>query len=172
MLDINEHLFYNIIKIFFLNGFRRNGIMTVKEYLDQAYYLDKMIECKLRLSESLGRQALRFGNAENVEGETDTYTKIRALEAEIDADIDRLVDIKKGIYELTEKVGDLRQRMLLQLRYLRIVKGRRMTWADIALYLGYDERWIMRLHRAALASAEKLYKETEPEKPSPTHVRT
>lgn len=146
--------------------------MTVKEYLDQAYYLDKMIECKLRLSESLGGQALRFDNTENGEIKADTYEKLRTLEAEIDADIDRLIDVKKEIYELTEQVDDLRQRMLLQLRYLRITKGRRMTWADVALYLGYDERWVMRLHRAALASAEKLYKESERKKPSQTRVRT
>lgn len=141
--------------------------MNVKEYLDQAYTLDKMIECKLRLSESLGRQALRFGSTENSEVKTATYEKIRALESEIDTDIDRLVDVKKEIYELTERVADLRQRMLLQLRYLQISKGRRMTWADIALYLGYDERWIMRLHRAALASAEKLYKEAVSDNPAP-----
>lgn len=138
--------------------------MTVKEYLSQTFIIDQAVECKLRLSESLSSQAMRFdpesgGRAE--ENRKSIYEKIRALEEEIDSDIDRLVDLKAEIYALIEKIKDPREKILLTLRYMTTDDGKRPTWAYIAAYLGYDERWIMRLHQRALKSAAELYEKQQ-----------
>lgn len=134
--------------------------MTIKEYLGQTFILDQAIECKLRLSESLSRQAMRFDPGNTASADEDRksiYMKIRSLEDEIDADIDALVDLKAEIYGLIEQIPDPRERILLTLRYMTAENGKRPTWAYIAAYLGYDERWIMRLHNKALESAGKIY---------------
>lgn len=131
--------------------------MTIKQYLSQAFLLDKMIQGKIALSASLNRQALECGTQASAPGSADIYARIRALEAQINADIDRLVDLKQEIYALIEKIPDPRERTLLQLRYLSSENGRPLTWAHIAKLLCYDERWVMRLHLRALESAEKLW---------------
>lgn len=84
-----------------------------------------------------------------------------ALEAEINADIDRLVALKQKLYALIEGIPDLRERTLLELRYLSSENGKRLTWAQIAQILCYDERWVMRLHLRALKSAEKVWKQLD-----------
>ncbi len=133
--------------------------MTVKQYLSQAFLLDRMIQGKIALSDTLNQQALQC--ARDAPGKSEIYARIRELEADINADIDRLVDLKRELYLLIEKVRDPRERTILQLRYLSSENGKRLTWAHIAKIMCYDERWIMRLHVRALESAEKIWQMTE-----------
>ena len=71
--------------------------------------------------------------------------KLKQTTAEINADIDRLVDLKREMATLIERVNDPSQRLLLEMRYLC---GN--TWEDIAQKMGYDLRWVYRLHGKAL----------------------
>jgi hypothetical protein len=134
--------------------------MTIKEYLSQALLLDHMIQGKILLSEDLNRQAMQCGIGASP-GSAGIYAHLSALEAEINADIDRLVALKQKLYALIEGIPDLRERTLLELRYLSSENGKRLTWAQIAQILCYDERWVMRLHLRALKSAEKVWKQLD-----------
>lgn len=52
------------------------------------------------------------------------------------------------VRQVVESVPDERQRLLLSLRYISFTR-----WEDIAEQMGYDVRWIYRLHGNALQSA-------------------
>jgi len=129
--------------------------MNCKDYLGQTFFLDEQINAKIRLSETLSGQL--YGQmSDTSDARHRLYEKIAALEQEINADIDRLVDLKTEMYKMFEKLPDARQRTLLQLRYLTTQNGRRPTWASIARSMCYDERWVMRLHAQALESLQKI----------------
>ena len=68
------------------------------------------------------------------------------LENEISADIDALVDLKREIVSAIKSVDNPEFRTLLELRYLCF-----KPWEQIALEMGYDLRWLYRLHQKALA---------------------
>ncbi len=81
----------------------------------------------------------------NVHSMEDIIVKMFDLENEINNDIDTLVDLKAAIISKIKQVEDPEYRMLLELRYLCFKK-----WEQIAVEMGYDLRWIHRLHNKAL----------------------
>ncbi|MGL6015774.1 MAG: DUF1492 domain-containing protein [Selenomonadaceae bacterium] len=76
----------------------------------------------------------------------DIIAKMVDLENEISADIDALVDLKREIVSAIKSVDNPEFRTLLELRYLCF-----KPWEQIALEMGYDLRWLYRLHQKALA---------------------
>ena len=80
-----------------------------------------------------------------------TMVKVIDLEHEINADIDRLVDLKKDIQDTINKMNDINQQLLLELRYLS-GKG----WDEIAASMGYDPRTVYRIHGKALKEFERM----------------
>lgn len=130
--------------------------MTMKEYLSQAYRLDRRINSKLEQLEALNSLAARCtytitGMPKNpnrsVSIMADTVDKIVDLQAEINRDIDRLVDLKIEIAALIKSVSNLEHQTLLELRYLCS-----KTWEQIAEDMGYNVRHVLRLHGDALES--------------------
>ena len=77
--------------------------------------------------------------------------KIVELENTINADIDQLVDLKVEITATVQRMDNLAYRTILEQRYLCY-----KTWEQIAANMGYDVRWLHRLHGKALREAEKL----------------
>ena len=80
--------------------------MTPKEYLNQAYWLDRRIDSKLEQLSALKDMATKTTSAmtddvvshtRNVHSMQDVIAKIIDMQAEINADIDRLVDLKSEI---------------------------------------------------------------------------
>jgi len=63
-------------------------------------------------------------------------------EKEINEDIDRLVDLKADIIETISQVDDPTGQLLLEMRY---INGK--TWEEVAMDLGFDRRWVLRLTR-------------------------
>ncbi|CQR75085.1 hypothetical protein SOV_35890 [Sporomusa ovata DSM 2662] len=128
--------------------------MNAKEYLSQAFRLDRKINNKLRHTVSLremATQGTRSIHAQRVSG-TDKHspmenaiTRLVDLECEIDADIDRLVDLKRELAAFISQVDNQVCKMLLELRYL---EGN--TWEDVAEQMGYDLRSIYWLHGKTL----------------------
>ena len=101
--------------------------MTAKEYLSQARYLDMRINSKLDQIESLHALATRCTSAisgmphsPNHGGSpmADAICKIIDLESEINADIDRLVDLKREIVGVIKSVNNIEYQTLLEKRYL------------------------------------------------------
>lgn len=75
----------------------------------------------------------------------ETIAKIIDLQAEINRDIDRLVDLKKELFGTIKAVGDTEFQTILEKRYLCF-----QSWEKISVEMGYDLRWLYRLHGKAL----------------------
>ena len=134
--------------------------MTAKEYLSQAFRLDQRINSKLEQVSRLRGMAVKATGsfqAERISGTSQhspmesAVVKLIDLEYEINDDIDRLVDLKREMASLIERIPDPSYRVLLELRYLGCSR-----WEDIALKMGYDLRWVYRLHGRALKEAEMV----------------
>jgi len=135
--------------------------MNAKEYLSQAIWLDQMIDSKLeqlatlkslamKVTSSYTKEKICGGNIEKSKMES-TMVKVIDLENEINADIDRLVDLKKDIQDTINMMDDINQQLLLELRYLS-GKG----WDEIAASMGYDPRTVYRIHGKALKEFERM----------------
>ena len=102
-----------------------NVPMTAKEYLSRAYRIDQRINTKLmRISElrALAQKCTvayggeRVSRTRNVASLEDSVMKIMEAEKELDAQIDLLVDTKKEIEGVIERVPDADCRLLLEMR--------------------------------------------------------
>lgn len=100
--------------------------MTAKEYLEQAYRIDQRINSKLEQVESLRELSKKAaatltdmpGGSRNVHAKENIIVKIIDLENEINADIDKLVDLKREIVSVIRSVKNPEYQMLLEQRYL------------------------------------------------------
>ena len=73
-------------------------------------------------------------------------SKIVDLETEINAEIDKLVEKRKEIEGIIRAVEDSTLQTLLEYRY---INGKK--WEEIALMMGYDYRYILKIHGKALS---------------------
>lgn len=128
--------------------------MTAKEYLNQAYWLDRRIDSKLEQLSALKDMATKttsvmsddvVSHTRNVHSIQDVIAKIIDMQAEINADIDQLVDLKREIMQVVKAVQNPEHQTLLELRYLCF-----KSWEDVAEELGYNVRHIYRLHDEAV----------------------
>lgn len=130
--------------------------MTAKEYLGQAYRLDQRINSKLEQVASLSDLATKVTTTisdvpKNPNHSTshmaDSIVKIVDLQAEINRDIDSLVDLKRDIVKVIKAVDNIEYQTLLELRYLCF-----KTWEQIAVDMGYNVRHVYRVHDLAVAT--------------------
>ena len=128
--------------------------MTAREYLSQAYYLDQRINSKIEQVESLNDLARKAGCAISgmprnpdraVSSMANAVERIIDLQAEINADIDRMVGLKTEIMKVIRQVDDPEFQTLLEKRYLSF-----HTWGQIAVDMGYNVRHLYRIHDRAL----------------------
>ena len=128
--------------------------MNAKEYLSQAMYIDQRINSKLeqvtRLRENVTNCTAALSDmprpdSPNKQRMEETICKIVDLEREINADIDRLVDLKAEARKAINAVSDPVQQLILELRYLCY-----KPWLEIAETIGYSEATVYRLHGEAL----------------------
>lgn len=128
--------------------------MTAKEYLGQAYRLDQRINSKIEQVASLNELATKCTSTltgmprnPNRASSTmaDAVAKIIDLQSEINRDIDRLVDLKREIVTVIKAIKNPEYQTLLEKRYLCF-----LTWEKIAVDMGYDLRWLYRIHKRAL----------------------
>lgn len=128
--------------------------MTAKEYLGQAYRLDQRINSKLEQVASLNELAMKCTSTltgmprnpnRGISTMADAVGKIVDLQAEINRDIDQLVDLKREMVRLIKAVNNTEYQTLLELRYLCF-----KTWEQIAVDMGYNVRHVYRLHDEAV----------------------
>lgn len=128
--------------------------MNAKEYLSQVMHIDQRINSKLEQVTRLRENATNCTAAlsdmprpdsPNIQRMEETICKIVDLEHEINADIDRLVDLKADARKAINAVTDPDQQLILELRYLCY-----KPWNEIMTELGYSEPTIYRLHGEAL----------------------
>ena len=134
--------------------------MTPKEYLSQGFAIDKRIEAKLNAISEL-RSSL-FGKSNKLQkdrvqcSETYDFTKISDkimdFEAEVDAQIDELVDLKRKLYGDISQLEDNLQIIILSERYLC---GKKLE--EIAREQPYSYDYIRHSHGWALESFRKTF---------------
>ena len=133
--------------------------MTAKEYLRQLKTLDNVINAKLlekeriralatKVTSNLGErvQGGGFGGIEN------TVIKITGLEIQINADIDKLVDLKAEATQIIDSLEDNKYKAILSMYYVS-----NLTFEQVAENTDMTFRWIHKLHGRALKEFEKKY---------------
>lgn len=127
---------------------------ATKEFLSQAFYIDKRIQSKMEQVSTLNNLATKASVAysdmpgsatRNIHKMEDALLKIIDLETEINEDICKLVDTKKDIVHKIKDVENTEYQTLLELRYLNF-----KTWEQIAVEMNYELRWLYRIHNKAL----------------------
>ena len=130
--------------------------MKPKEYFGQAYRLDQRINSKLEQVTSLNELATKCtstltgmprGSKHSASTMAEAIDKIIDLQAEINNDIDQLVDLKREMVKLIKAVDNTEYQTLLELRYLCF-----KTWEQIAVDMGYNVRHVYRIHDEAVES--------------------
>ena len=129
--------------------------MTAKEYLSQAFYMNRQIKAKERRLEWLREIApgpsMRFSQEEKSKGDPrsslveNAALKVVELEEEIASDILELVRVMKEIASTISRVDSMECRTILEMRYLSF-----MEWDEIISRMGYSRSYVFRLHGKAL----------------------
>ena len=132
--------------------------MTAKEYLSQARYLDARINTKIKQLEALNTLAtsatsVLTGMPHSPNKATskmaDIVDKIVDLQAEINRDVDALVDLRGEMRSKLEMVPAEDYKAILEMRYLCF-----MSWEQIASNLGLSVPYTYKLHDRALKGFE------------------
>lgn len=135
--------------------------MDIKRLLESHREIDRGID--LKLEEIAQLRALAERCTIRITGETRTAcaasdkvgrnaAKIADLEHKIDADIDRLVDLKEKILEIAGTLTDENERMIIERHYIL-----HESFEAIAEKMCYTPRHVHRMHRSALAHLEEIY---------------
>ena len=135
--------------------------LSAKEFLNRGRRRNELINSKLREAERLRQLAVSVSSlptdGERVESGLpqskveNSVVKIMALEEEINAEIDRLVEVHREIRVAIERLSSPHERLILRERYIND-----MAWEDIADNLNYSVRQVTRLHGRALKSFAKV----------------
>ena len=128
--------------------------MTAKEYLNQAYWLDRRIDSKLEQLSALRDTATKttavmdgevVSHTRNVHSLQDVIAKIIDMQEEINSDIDALVDLKRDIMRTIREIEDPESQTVLELRYLCFKR-----WEEISVIMNYSVRRVYQIHDEAL----------------------
>ena len=135
--------------------------MTAKEYLEQAYRLDKRIESKmeqvrmLRLLATKSTSVIRGGSSGGGGGDgsfmEDTIARFVDMERDISAELGRLMILKAEIAEVIDRVENPKAQMVLEMRYLCFKR-----WEEIMEAMNCSERTVFRRHKDGLEAVESI----------------
>ncbi len=127
-------------------------LLTTKEFLEQAMYLDLEIRTKKDEIRKLEKLVERVSAGRKIKGEF-TLEGLREVIGEYSdflvKDITKLVYMKHIIITKINELEDSRDRVLLTLRYIDF-----MTWEEIANEMGYSTMQVHRLHKALLQTID------------------
>lgn len=124
-----------------------------KQYLNRYQVINKQIDQKCaelaewrskatKITPTMSDMPKGNGSENRLESAVE---KIMEIEEGINFDIDRLVRIQKEIEQAIRSLDDPTLQLVLQHRYINGEK-----WERIAVDLGYNYRWTLRLHGKAL----------------------
>ena len=127
---------------------------NVKEYLSQAFHIDKQLKSKLEQLSVLRELATTTTQPlsdmpgspnRNIDRMEKAIIKIMDMEKEISEEVDALLDLKNHIAQCIKKVEDIDCQLILEFRYLCF-----MSWEDIAAEMNFTVRNVHILHGKAL----------------------
>lgn len=126
--------------------------MEVKEYLEQAFWIDRNINLDIELVKDMksslcGRSSLSgCGHSSSKSNSTEkTLVKIVDFEKRINDEIDMLINKKIEIESNINRLESWKHREVLKRRYVML-----MTWDEIAKSMNYSKQHVQRLHKSAL----------------------
>lgn len=129
--------------------------MTAKEYLQQAYRLNELIDSDVQELERLRELAGKVGGSNfgervqtsrNAEPSFVKYLgDIIEMEEKLQKELYELVMLKKQMLSALEKMNNRDERLLLTYRYMDNV-----SWEEIAGNLSVSMRTVHRIHSSAL----------------------
>lgn len=131
--------------------------MNAKEFLQQAYFLDRQADLLLKKSELLRKSLYGHGKSDtpcklpNCDGFSRTIAKVVDYEKKADELVRKLVDVRLDIEIAIAKVPDSRQREVLERRYL-LYQG----WDEITEIMNYSKSHVLRLHKSGLEEVKKM----------------
>ncbi|MEA4831584.1 hypothetical protein SDC9_109055 [bioreactor metagenome] len=140
--------------------------MTAKQYLRQAYRLNDLIQSDLEEIEQLKALSTSISSP-NLSGMPHSASrpteapfakciaKIIDLEAIINVEIDRFVDLKKEVRETINTVQSPNERLVLKLRYIEFLK-----WEVVASKMDLSLKQVHRIHSDALKNIKIPYSDT------------
>lgn len=133
-----------------------------QEYLSRIKRQDKMIDRKVDRAARLYALALKTtptlsdtgamggGNQDKLSNAMDKYMD---LQAEIDRDVDELIEMQSEVYGLLCQIRNQKYYDVLEMHYLQY-----MTFEQIGVKMGYSRRWAEKLHGRALEVFGKVLK--------------
>jgi hypothetical protein len=137
--------------------------MKAKTFLGRAYRLDLKINTKLEQLEQFRSLAYKVtsnlsedkvSNGTKSKGSLeDSIIKIIMAEQELNAEIYRLIAIKKDIAETISLLSIEDEKLLLELRYICF-----NSWEEIAVKMNFSCSYTHRLNRHALENIETILK--------------
>lgn len=137
--------------------------MTAREYINQAFFIDKEINENILELEALKSEMCRCTQVfSDIQGEHNSNSsesrllayidKHNKLQKTINNDIDRLIDIKTDIRNKIMKIPESKYKIVLAKRYILFKK-----WEKIQEEMGYAETSsIHKLHRKAIGRFERI----------------
>lgn len=134
--------------------------MKAKEYMQQAFFLDKRINSLIRQVNNLWDQATNITQAisdmpRNPSRETskleNRIVDIFDLTDEIRKQMDKLKALRKEMMGVVEKVPDPEYQLILQERYFEM-----LTWEDIACDINRSVRSAQLMHGKALETVQEI----------------
>lgn len=135
---------------------------AVKKYLSQARYLDMRIDSKIQQITSLNELATKCTATltgmprkpnHGTSTMADAVAKIVDLQAEINRDIEELVDLKKEITGVIKSVSNPEYQTVLEKRYLCF-----LSWEQISVDMNYSMQYTFRMHDRALTEVDASLK--------------
>jgi len=129
--------------------------MTTKDWLNRGWALDREITAL----ESAKRRAYDrcVSGVASVSGAPGGgLSRYADFAAQLDAQIDKLIDIKQEIAAVIAEVPDASLRALLVRRYMNFEK-----WEVIAVCLNYSRRQVTRRHGQALKEVSRILAEND-----------
>jgi len=137
-----------------------NTTLSTKEFLSQALYLQKRINVKTLQAQTMRELSVKSNAVlsgmpkaatPNTHCMEEFIAKACDLEAEILEDMAALVNTKQEISAIINCVAKPESHTILELRYLYF-----QPWDNVAITLGFDKRWVYRLHNRALEEVDLI----------------
>lgn len=135
---------------------------NAKEFFQQLWDIEKQIGVKAEQIERLKSLATKVTAVMSEVGSRpsgvsrtteDTMAKIIDLQNELQADVDRLVDLKCEAYAIIRLIPSEKHRRSLEYRYLNC-----NTMEKVGEKLGCSTKWARKIINTALVEAEKIMK--------------
>lgn len=130
--------------------------MTAKQWLGRARNIDHEIDNLIREKQRAKDRLTKITQSYESDGAQMTkdphkFDRLAELENEIDQQVDELVETKREIISVIQRLKNRPQRMALQDYYIAM-----MTWEETAVDLHYSFQGVMQLRKRAIAEVEKL----------------